>query len=210
MSVHNSISSKDKYFKCEDTEKVNSYNRYGKQHCTPHRIHESQIDKLVIEELLQWREKIISESDKYDKIIHEWVRNRPIYEQKIKQYNDRIQVIRNQIEEIIMERISDREHAEVYNNMISKREEQISDLEKKISDCKIYDKISRERHAQLKSTAEMLDEILDKGELSDAQLRTLVRRIVVHQNEDKSLDVRLEFNGDFEDSVSVYVEKEIA
>ena len=119
-------------------------------------------------------------------------------------------VIKNQIEEIIMERISDREHAEVYNNMISKREEQISDLEKKIADCKIYDKISKERHSKLKRTAEMLDEILEKGELSDTQLRALVRRIVVHQNADKSLDIRLEFNGNFEDSVSVYVEKEIA
>lgn len=74
----------------------NSYNRYGKQHCTPHRIHEKQVDKLVIEEL------------------------------------------------------------------------------------------------------------------SDAQLRTPVRRIIVHQNEDKSLDIRLEFNGDFDDSVSVYVESETA
>lgn len=188
----------------------NSYNRYGKQYCTPHRIHESQIDKLVIEELTEWREKIISESDKYDRIVREWVRNRPIYEQKIKQYNDRILVIKNQIEEIIIERISDREHAEVYNNMILKREEQIAEFEKKISDCKVYDKISRERHTQLKSTAEMLDEILEKGELSDAQLRILVHRIVVHQNDDKSLDIRLEFNGNFEDSVAVYVESETA
>ena len=74
----------------------NSYNRYGKQHCTSHRIHEKQVDKLVIEEL------------------------------------------------------------------------------------------------------------------SDAQLRSPVRRIIVHQNEDKSLDIRLEFNGDFDDSVSVYVESETA
>lgn len=56
----------------------------------------------------------------------------------------------------------------------------------------------------------MLDEILEKGELSDAQLRILVHRIVVHQNDDKSLDIRLEFNGNFEDSVSVYVESETA
>ena len=53
------------------------------------------------------------------------------------------------------------------------------------------------RLIQNESTAEMLDAILEKGELSDAQLRTLVRRIVVHRNEDKSLDIRLEFNGDF-------------
>lgn len=114
------------------------------------------------------------------------------------------------MKKLLWSRISDREHAEVYNNMISKREEQIADLEKKISDCKIYDKISKERHAQLKSTADMLDEILDKGELSDAQLRTLVRRIIVHQNEDKSLDVRFEFNGDFEDNSVVYTNEESA
>lgn len=56
----------------------------------------------------------------------------------------------------------------------------------------------------------MLYEILDKEKLSDTQLRTLVSRIVVHQNEDKSLDIQLEFNGNFEDSMLVYVEKEIA
>lgn len=56
----------------------------------------------------------------------------------------------------------------------------------------------------------MLDEILNIGELSDAQLRTLVSKIVVHQNEDKSLDIRLELNGNFNDSVSVYVESETA
>ena len=109
-----------------------------------------------------------------------------------------------------MERIADREHAEVYNNMIAKRENEIVELEKKIADCRIYNEISKEKHSKLKSTAEMLDEILDKGELSDAQLRTLVRKIIVHQNEDKSLDLRLEFNGDFEDSVAVYLEKETA
>lgn len=188
----------------------NSYNRYGKQHCTPHRIHESQIDKLVIEELSQWREKIISESDKYDKIVREWVRKKPLYEQKIKQCNDKITALKSQIEEIIMERIADREHAEVYNNMIAKRENEIVELEKKIADCRIYNEISKEKHSKLKSTAEMLDEILDKGELSDAQIRMLIRKIVVHQNEDKSLDVRLEFNGDFDDSAAVYLDKETA
>ncbi len=38
----------------------------------------------------------------------------------------------------------------------------------------------------------------------------LVKQIYVHQNEDKSLDVRFEFNGDFEDSEAVYIEKETA
>jgi predicted ribosome quality control (RQC) complex YloA/Tae2 family protein len=109
-----------------------------------------------------------------------------------------------------MERIADREHAEVYNNMITKREEQIADLEKKICECRIYDEISRKKHEKLKGTADILDEILDSGKLSDVQLRTLVQKIVISQNEDKSLDVRLEFNGNFDDSVTVYLEDESA
>ena len=36
----------------------------------------------------------------------------------------------------------------------------------------------------------------------------LVRQIYVHQNEDKSLDVKFEFNEDFEDSSAVCIEKE--
>jgi len=32
----------------------------------------------------------------------------------------------------------------------------------------------------------------------------------VHQNEDKSLDVRFEFNGDFEDNSVVYTNEESA
>ena len=35
-----------------------------------------------------------------------------------------------------------------------------------------------------------------------------IKQIYVHQNEDKSLDVRFEFNEDFENSVAVYLDKE--
>ena len=50
--------------------------------------------------------------------------------------------------------------------------------------------------------------MIEEQHISDATLRLLVKMVYVHQNEDKSLDVWLEFNGDFEDSVAVYVENE--
>ena len=56
----------------------------------------------------------------------------------------------------------------------------------------------------------MLEEILSESKISDANLRILVKHIYVHQNEDKSLDVRFEFNGDFEDSSAIYVEEKLA
>lgn len=66
-------------------------------------------------------ERIVAESEKYDKIIKDWLRQKPVYERKINQYKERISLLQNQIEEIIIERIADREHAAVYNSMITKR-----------------------------------------------------------------------------------------
>ncbi|WP_155984027.1 hypothetical protein [Ruminococcus sp. FC2018] len=43
-----------------------------------------------------------------------------------------------------------------------------------------------------------------KPKISDSDLRMLVQKVLVHQNEDKSLDVQFIFNGAFEQSVTKY------
>lgn len=146
----------------------------------------------------------MAESDKYDKIVRDWLRKKPLYEQQIQQNNDKILSLKQQIEDLIIERIGDREHATVYNNMIAKREEEIASLEKKISELKEYDKVCKQRKEHLKSTTQILDEILSEGKISDVNLRMLVNKILIHQNEDKSLDVKFEMNGDFNGSANVF------
>lgn len=178
----------------------NSHHRYGKQYCTPHRVHEQQLDSLVYEEIALLRTRIVSESQRYECIIKDWLKQKPMYEQQIKQYTDRISVLKNQIEELIIERISDREHASLYNEMIAKREREISELQQKIEESRRFDEVSRQKRDRLRSTAELLDEVLSESRISDANLRMLVNQVVVHQNEDKSIDVRFELNGDFEDN----------
>ena len=100
-----------------------------------------------------------------------------------------------------MERISDREHAEIYNEMIRKREEEIAVLEKNTADLKEYDKVCKQQKEQLKNTTQILDEVLSESKISDVNHRMLVNKVIIHQNEDRSIDVNLEFNGDFEDKV---------
>ena len=103
---------------------------------------------------------------------------------------------------LIIELIGDREHASIYNNMIAKREEEITALEKKIAELKEYDKVCKQRKEQLKNTTQILDEILSEGKISDVNLRMLVNKILIHQNEDKSLDIKFEINGDFNNASS--------
>ena len=121
----------------------------------------------------------------------------------IKAFTEKIVTLNGQIEELIMERIGDREHAKVYNSMIEKREAEIAELTQKIEDCRKFDELSKKRRDELMSTAELLDEVLLEPYISDANMRLLVRKINVHENEEGSLDVTLEFNGDFKDSSTV-------
>lgn len=179
----------------------NSHHRYGKEYCTPHRIRESELDVIISNEVSSLKDKIIQKYEKYDEIVRNWLKEKPKCDLIIQQYNDKISTLKNQIENLIMERIGDRERAEIYNEMIRKREEEIADFEQKIADIRHYDEVSRKRKEQLKSTAQLLEEILKEPKISDSNLRLLVEKITVHQNEDKSIDVNLEFNGDFEDKV---------
>lgn len=90
--------------------------------------------------------------------------------------------------------------------MITKREDEIAKLDKKISDLREYDKICKQRKEHLNNTTQIIDEILSEGSISDVNLRMLVKRIFIHQNEDKSLDIRFEMNGEFNGTVSVFIE----
>lgn len=41
------------------------------------------------------------------------------------------------------------------------------------------------------------------AKISDVNLRMLVNKILIHQNEDKSLDIKFEMNGDFNNTSSM-------
>ena len=69
-----------------------------------------------------------------------------------------------------MERISDKPRAEFYNSMIEKRENEVAELQRKISDCREYDKVCKQRQKTLTNTSALLDDILSEGNISDANL----------------------------------------
>ena len=161
---------------------------------------------LIEDEVRGLRETILAECERYSKIVKNWAKKKPLYERQIQQHNDKILSLRQQIEDLIIERIADREHAQVYNNMIAKREEEISALEKRIADLREYDKICKVRKEQLKNTTQILYEIISEGTISDVNLRMLVKKILIHQNDDKSLDIRFEMNREFNSTFSVFIE----
>ena len=93
--------------------------------------------------------------------------------------------------------IGDKEHAQLYNDMIKKRENEITDLESKIEENRNYDRESRKKKEQLKTAADVIEDMLKEPKITNSDLRLLVKGVLIHQNEDKSIDVKITFNGDF-------------
>ena len=93
-----------------------------------------------------------------------------------------------------------RNYTDAMNSVDQMTEEELNALKEKIAQTE------EARKEQLKNTTQILDEILSEGTISDINLRMLVKRIFIHQNEDKSLDIRFEMNGEFNGTVSVFIE----
>jgi len=142
-------------------------------------------------------EYIQAESAKYEKIVKDWLKKKPKYDKEIQRSNEKIKQCRDVIEQLIIERINDRVHAKIYNNMIEKREAEIHSLEQKIADLRHYDEVCKKRREELKNTSELIETILADGHISNVNLRMLVRQVTVHQNEDKSIDISFDMNGAF-------------
>lgn len=97
---------------------------------------------------------------------------------------------------ILLERIRDREHADVYTEMLTTCESDIERLEARLKELQDIDETVKKRRAEMKSSIEMLESIIEDGEISDSNLRMLVDTITIYENED-GLKISVKFNGDF-------------
>ena len=87
-----------------------------------------------------------------------------------------------------------------------KREAEKQMLENKIADLRNYDEVCKKRRKELRNTSELLRTVLAEGKISDVNLRMPVRQVTVHQNADKSIDVRFEMNGSSNNGSIIEVE----
>ena len=82
---------------------------------------------------------------------------------------------------ILLERLRDREHAAVYDEMLKKCEDDITTLTEQLDSIRNYEATIKKRKAELKEGIDMLDEIVAAGAVSDAHLRMLVEEIVINE-----------------------------
>ena len=158
-----------------------TYLRYGKEHCGAHAIREEYLDDIVRQELQNTKHQYQTLWTHLEKAIEGWLPKTTNTQQQLRKQRERIELLEEEVETILMERIRDKENAQRYDRMIAKREEQIANAQKRIEELENIGQIIRSRQAKLRKDIGLIDDILADGKISEAHLRMLIERIFVYE-----------------------------
>ena len=169
-----------------------TYHRYGKEHCSAHAIREEFLDEVITQELLNTKEQYQALWVQLETAIESWIPKTDSTVAQIRKQKERIELLEEEVETILMERIRDKANAERFDRMIAKREEQILQAKKRIAELENIGQVIRSRQAKLRKDICLIDEILADGSLTEAHLRLLVEKIYVHEQDGGlSLDIHI-------------------
>ena len=169
-----------------------TYHRYGKEHCSAHAIREEFLDEVITQELLNTKEQYQALWVQLETAIESWIPKTDSTVAQIRKQKERIELLEEEVETILMERIRDKANAERFDRMIAKREEQILQAKKRIAELENIGQVIRSRQAKLRKDIGLIDEILADGSLTEAHLRLLVEKIYVHERDGGlSLDIHI-------------------
>lgn len=116
---------------------------------------------------------------------------------KLKHLNTSLEQRKSDQKEILLERIRDREHADIYTEMLEKCESDIQKLEDEIKSIQDYNSTIKKRKAEMKDSVEIIEEIIKEGAISDANLRLLANKIIIFKK-DKKLSIKIKLNAKFQ------------
>ena len=180
-----------------------TYHRYGKEHCSSHMVDEETLDRLIGAEILRTKKMYKENWSRMEWLVEKWTPKASTASAKISKLQEHILVLEEEVEVILMERIRDKANAERYDRMIAKREEQIAEAKKQIEEMQNISEMLRSRQAKLKRDISLIDDILREGKMSEAHLRMLVEKILVHE-EDGRLDLEIRLKAPFRDHLDVF------
>lgn len=175
----------------------NGYHRYGKEHCTAHRVDEEYLDKLIYDELMSIKDEALANYKSIESDVKKWMSNKNSVNNKLKQLNTRLAQRKSDQKEILLERIRDREHTVIYTEMLKKCESDIQKLEDEIKSIQDYNSTIKKRKAEMKDSVEIIEEIIKEGAISDANLRLLVNKIIIFEK-DKKQSIKIKLNAKFQ------------
>lgn len=181
----------------------NGYHRY-KGYCTSHRIQESDLDALVYKEILRLKSESEKNWSDIETDVKRWLQNKAGTERQIAEMRTTIANLETDMENILMERINDKENRDAYDRLLVKKRSQIDELKVKINELANLEETIKKRRKEIKENINMLDNIVAEGAISNTNLRLLIQEIQILDVGDNEIAVVVVLNGEFNEYGEVF------
>ena len=184
----------------------NGYHRYGKTNCTSHCVREEDLDALIYNELKTVKSKLRNNYSHIEGDVKHWMSQKGSVERRISTLTTKLMQRKEDQQGILLERIRDKEHEDVYNEMLKKCETDIDNISSEIDSMQEFDTTIKKRKAEMKQGLDLIDTIFEEKAISNANLRLLVEEITVYENDGK-LQITVQLNGNFRRHLDIYNSK---
>ena len=138
-----------------------------------------------------------------DNDVRRWLKQKSTVTGKIKQLNADLEQRKSDQKEILLERIRDKEHAEVYDEMLTACENDIKKISQELYDIQNYSETIKKRKSEMKQTVDLIEEIVKEGQISDVNLRMLVEKIIIYDTSE-GLRIEVRLNADFTEHMIIF------
>lgn len=180
-----------------------TYLRYGKEHCGSHAIREEYLDEIIRAELIATKAQYQQVWNAMQDTVDRWTPKATSTMSQLKKLREKMESLEEEMEDILMERIRDKANADRYDRMIVKREEQIAQAKKKISELENLGQTIRSRQTKLRKDISLIDQILADGSMTEAHLRLLIEKIYVYETEN-GLHLEIKVKAPFQSHTDSY------
>lgn len=161
------------------------------------------LDELVYNEIIAMKDQAYRNFSSVDDDVKRWLKSRNTVNKKIKKLRENLKQRKSDQKEILLSIMRDKEHADVYEEMLTECEADIARIEKELHDIENYSETINKRKQEMKSTIDMIDQIIKEGAVSDANLRILVDKIIISESDD-GLHITINLNAGFTSHLQLF------
>ena len=150
------------------------------------------LDKIVQAELAGIRLVFDDLWENVETDVKKWAAGKSTTEKRLENLKQSILDTELEIQKILMERIEDKQNADMYDKMIEARRNDIENFKKEVYEIENLDKTIKDRKSTLKHSIELLDDIIAENNISNANLHLMFDKIIIEETgEGLNLDLRL-------------------
>jgi site-specific DNA recombinase len=175
----------------------NGYHRFGKNVCTPHRIKENDLNKLVYEYLNRISAIAQSNLKKVDEFIKEWNFKKRDYTKSIDSIQAQIVELKDEMKAYAKQLAKNLINEELFQELTQETKEKIDFLEKQAESLMEVKEINKDARRGMQHSIDMLKEILAGEEITNAHIQMLFNKISIGQNADGTLNIDAVLNMPF-------------